>query len=225
MIFFDLDGTLLDFKSAEYFGVRTLYLENKQHLQMNEDVFYQLWCNVSSIYYKKYLDGELTFAQQKIERTKGVFAEAGIRLSDHEAEAKFHTYLKGFEHHWKAYDDVIPCLYALKGRRLGIISNGDHAQQVFKLERMGIREHFEIIVTSGDTGVAKPDVRIFEIACEKAGLPPEECCYVGDDLYIDILPCEKFGMTGIWLNRYQRAHDEPNIRMIDSLAILGSYLL
>ena len=224
MIFFDLDGTLLDHKVSEYLGINAFYKENIQHFRIIEDDFYQMWCKISEKIFRKYLDGELTFAQQRNERIKEVFALVGIQLSDNEAEKKFQTYLLNYENNWKLYDDVIPCLKALKGFRLGIISNGDHTQQVQKLERMGIKDYFEVIIAAGDVGIAKPDARIFEIACEKAKILPENCYYVGDDLSTDIMPCEKIGITGIWLNRNNDKTKISNIRMICGLNDLKRYL-
>ncbi len=224
MIFFDLDGTLLDHKFSEYLGIKAFYKQNMQHFGIAEDDFYQMWCKISDKNFKKYLDGELTFAQQRKERIKEIFATEGIQLSDNEAEQKFQTYLLNYENNWKLYDDVIPCLKALKGFRLGIISNGDYNQQVLKLERMGIKEYFEVIIAAGETGVAKPDIKIFEIACEKAKIPPENCYYVGDDLTTDIMPCGKIGITGIWLNRKNDRPHISNIKIICRLTDLRMYL-
>lgn len=100
---------------------------------------------------------------------------------------------------------------------MGIISNGDLDHQALKLEKMGIREYFEAIITAGDAGVAKPDIRIFEIACEKAGVLPEECFYIRDDYKTDIHPCREAGIRGIWLNRNDEQTDNKSVNMIKSL--------
>ena len=58
-------------------------------------------------------------------------------------------------------------------------------------------------VSSGESyeEAAKPNLQIFEIACMRAREEPIKCYYIGDDLKTDILPCNNFGMTGIWINR------------------------
>ncbi|KNF07704.1 haloacid dehalogenase superfamily, subfamily IA [Gottschalkia purinilytica] len=58
-----------------------------------------------------------------------------------------------------------------------------------------------MIITADDVGVAKPDIKIFDIACKKVKISPSNCYYIGDDLKTDILSCEKVGIKGIWLNR------------------------
>ena len=41
-------------------------------------------------------------------------------------------------------------------------------------------EHLRDVVVSGEVGVAKPDARAFEIACERAGMAPGELLFVDD---------------------------------------------
>jgi putative hydrolase of the HAD superfamily len=128
MIFFDLDGTLLDHRSSEYLGVKSFYKEYGKCLKFEEDMFYKQWCYVSDKHFNKYLNGEITFRKQRIERIKELFNFSDIKLSDDTAENVFNNYLKIYENNWKAFSDVIPCLKQLYGYKLGIISNGDLEQ-------------------------------------------------------------------------------------------------
>lgn len=65
-----------------------------------------------------------------------------------------------------------------------------------KLDRLGVKDYFEEIITPGEARIAKPNIELFKIAYGRANEPPENCCYVGDDLNIDILPCREAGMHG-----------------------------
>ena len=49
--------------------------------------------------------------------------------------------------------------------------------------------------------MSKPDLRIFEIALQKAGAQKESSWYIGDSPVHDIEPAKKFGMNVIYLNR------------------------
>ncbi|KNF07705.1 hypothetical protein CLPU_13c00470 [Gottschalkia purinilytica] len=89
MIFFDLDGTLLDHKLSEYLGVKALYKINKEYFNVNQNEFYHMWCNISEKNFRRFLDGELTFENQRNERIKEIFALSGVKLSDDEAEKSF----------------------------------------------------------------------------------------------------------------------------------------
>ena len=224
LIFFDLDGTLIDHKQSEYLGIKAFHEKYKQYFVCEEEAFHMLWCQVSDKHFNRYLNGEITFQQQRIERIKEIFYTSGVVVSDEMAEEYFKFYLKMYEKNWRAFDDVEPCLLELSSYRLGIISNGDFEQQSLKLERLGIKGYFECIITAGDIGIAKPDIRLFEIACNKINQVPQECFYIGDDLKTDILPCKKIGMTGIWINRKNEQLGFDNIIVINSLKDLKDLL-
>jgi putative hydrolase of the HAD superfamily len=225
MIFFDLDGTLLDHKDSEYFGVKAFYNEYKHEILIEEGTLYKLWCEISNKYFQKYSKGEITFNQQRVQRIQEIFNLSDIQLSDEEAKRRFDIYLNKYEDNWKPFNDVISCLKGLTEYRLGIISNGDLEQQSLKLERLGIKNYFEIIVTSGEVGIAKPNIKLFKIACNGVKEHPNNCYYIGDDIATDILPCKEIGMHGIWLNRNGGQTTFSNIVTINNLSNLKNILL
>jgi len=55
---------------------------------------------------------------------------------------------------------------------------------------------FDHIVESSKVGVRKPDPRFYEIACELAGVAPEEVVFL-DDLGVNLKPAKAMGMTTI----------------------------
>lgn len=217
MIFFDIDGTLLDHKTSEYLGAKAFYKEYKQYFKLDEEEFYKKWHSAADKYFNKYLNGEITFEQQRIERIKEVFAFSSMKPSDGTAESIFNKYLKIYENNWRPFKDVFSCLQQLHEYKLGIISNGDLKQQSLKLEKIGIKQYFSIIVTAGEAGIAKPNVKLFDIACKRADEIPQNCYYVGDDLKTDIIPCSEIGMKGIWINRDNEETKIDGIKMITSL--------
>lgn len=225
MIFFDLDGTLLDHKSSELLGVDAFYEEYKDYFRIEKQIFYKFWCQISDKYFNMYLKGELTFEEQRIERIKELFSYSNMKLTDKDAMIKFKKYLSNYEDNWKPYEDVISCLeYLSRQYGLGIISNGDLNQQSLKLEKMNIKKYFSDIITAGEIGVSKPNIELFSIACSRVDKEPQECYYIGDDLHIDIIPCKDVGMHGIWLNRKQEKLNINNIEMIYSLSDLINIL-
>lgn len=224
MIFFDLDGTLLDHKRSEFIAVKAFYVEYKNYFQIEEKSFYKLWCQISDKYFNKYLKGELTFTQHRIERIKKLFNYSNIKLSDEDAMIAFKRYLINYENSWMPFDDVIPCLQQLSKYKLGIISNGDLVQQLLKLEGMGIKQYFTDVITAGEVGIAKPNIKIFNIACNRVNKHPQECYYIGDDLYTDIFPCNQVGLRGIWLNRKRESVSIDKIKVIYSLDGLKNIL-
>jgi len=55
---------------------------------------------------------------------------------------------------------------------------------------------FHVIVESSKVGMRKPDPRIYEVATEALGVPPQETVFL-DDLGINLKPARAMGMTTI----------------------------
>ena len=99
------------------------------------------------------------------------------------------------------YPEVRFVLKTLRERyRLGIIAN-QGKDLLDRLERFGILDNFEIIINSTDIGFSKPDLRIFQVALEKANIEPSKAVYVGDRVDNDMVPAKKLGMRTIRLRQ------------------------
>ena len=95
------------------------------------------------------------------------------------------------------YPDTMECLRILKKKyKLGIIANQIPGAEK-RLEEMGIRRYFDVIVSSAEEGVAKPDPRIFNIALIRAGCTPEQAVMIGDRIDNDIVPAKQMGMKTV----------------------------
>ena len=213
MIFFDIDGTLLDHKGAELEGIKKFYKKYEFDKMIDFENFRVLWVELANKNFDKFLKKELSFEEQRANRIIELFKEFDMEINYEDALTKFDDYLKVYEESWKAYDDVIPCLESLKGKKLGIISNGDHAQQLMKLEKIGVKDYFEDVVTAGNIGIAKPNVKIFEMACERNDVSVDESYYIGDDIKSDIIPCSEIGMKAILINRTGKDVDKEIVQV------------
>ena len=83
---------------------------------------------------------------------------------------------------------------------LGAVTNGVSSLQNIKLDTAGIRDLFDVVVVSGDIGIYKPDRRIFDEACRRAGLKNEEVLFVGDHPVNDIDGALGAGLQVIRMN-------------------------
>ncbi|HQQ88700.1 MAG TPA: HAD family hydrolase [Oscillospiraceae bacterium] len=87
-----------------------------------------------------------------------------------------------------------------KHYRLGVVAN-QAAGTEERLRNWGLRKYFEIVCSSAELGVSKPDPRIFEIALGEAHAAPESCFMIGDRLDNDIAPAKKLGMGTVWIRQ------------------------
>ena len=57
-------------------------------------------------------------------------------------------------------------------------------------------ELFDVVVVSGEVGLQKPDLAIYELTAERLGLPPGACVFV-DDLAVNARAAATAGMVAI----------------------------
>lgn len=109
-----------------------------------------------------------------------------------------------------------------RGYIMGIISNGVSVLQNTKLDTAGIRDMFDVITVSGDFGVYKPDRRIFDEACRQAGVPNEECLFVGDHPINDIQGALGADMQVVRMNQgdFYNKDIDSSITTIEDIAEL-----
>lgn len=225
MLFFDIDGTLFDHKSAEKAGALGFLNQRRDFMSIPDEKFLEIWSGLNEKYYHLYIEGQLSFVEQRRSRIRELYDLVKLKLTDEEADIAFQDYMFHYKQAWKVYPDVVPCLTELCSRGLGIISNGDFHQQEEKLQQAGIRQYFSVFVTSGEIGYAKPDRRIFLEACTRAKKDPQACFYVGDSFETDVVGSTMAGMRGIWLNRdgLSAPTGFPASKIIKNLLLLPFY--
>ena len=79
------------------------------------------------------------------------------------------------------------------GVKTGLISNSMGAGHY---DRDSFPELFDGVVISGEVGLHKPAPEIYELGCERVGLPPAQCVFV-DDLRENCEGAEAVGMKAI----------------------------
>jgi putative hydrolase of the HAD superfamily len=108
---------------------------------------------------------------------------------------------------------------------VGVISNMNTGSQRL-LDDMGLTDHVDFAVTSGEAGVEKPDRRIFDAALAKSGVLADEVAVVGDQLESDIFGAENAGMRPILIDRYNghpNYSKHPRVTDMESaIAVLAS---
>ncbi len=222
MIFFDIDGTLIDHATASAAASLALHDQFAGEIPSSRGEFPEAWERIMDRHFERFCRGEISLWDQRRARIRESFAAP--QMSDAEADSRYFVFIREYEQLTQAYDDASPCLEKLSGTPLGIISNGAREQQLGKLRRAGLLSHFSVTVFSEDTGRGKPDSSIFREACRRAGKDPGECILVGDDLKNDIHAGHAFGIRPVWVDRIGSAQDGVPGRRITSLADLETVL-
>ena len=102
---------------------------------------------------------------------------------------------------------------ARAGVPIGIVSSAVyHPFLEWTLEAFGIRDAFDIVITSASAGFYKSRAELYLHAAELLGAIPDRMVHVGDSLRFDVAGASRAGMGTVWL-RDDRAHaDDPSIR-------------
>jgi pyrophosphatase PpaX len=109
------------------------------------------------------------------------------------------------EYHYEKFDDLIeifPGMLELirvlkeRGYKLGIVTSRLRHTTMKGLEKYGLEDYFDYVLTADDTDRHKPDPTPIVMTLEKLGSKPEEAIMVGDSMF-DILCAHNAGVESI----------------------------
>ena len=125
---------------------------------------------------------------------------------------------------WVLEEDTMETIKQLKSKnyKLGIFSNAGDDKDVRTLVwSLGLRPHFDFVLTSAACFYRKPHPRAFEIALARWNVPPEEAAMVGDSLQADIFGARNLGMQAIWISRRAQFTADEEERSHPDFGIVG----
>ena len=105
MIFFDLDGTLLDHKKAERYDARAFQRFHSEAFPESVADFYDCWHAISEKHMNRFLNGEITEQGQRRERMRELFSDQD--MTDLAADQVFEFYLQQYQESWCLFLDVM----------------------------------------------------------------------------------------------------------------------
>lgn len=122
---------------------------------------------------------------------------------------------------FQLYPDVQPALHALKrnGFRLAVISNWHRGLDSFCFE-MNLSPLLDVVISSADIGIEKPDSRIFNEAVRQLGIKVDRIAHIGDLPYDDFGGAVAAGFKAILIDRSNKNPTHPN-RIEDLLQLEG----
>lgn len=90
--------------------------------------------------------------------------------------------------HWPqtlrgAIEGSVEILKALARQRRRLVALSNWSAETFPVarQRFDFLSHFEDILVSGEHGMAKPDARIFEFACQRWNVTPSRALFIDDN--------------------------------------------
>ena len=213
-IFFDFGGTLdlypdVPEESAAAAGKMLDLLESAgldMKNRFSNEEFYHFVRDKNREYKKWKEETLIELPEKKVWKDYILYNESKKELLDCNTVREL-TYLmdNGF-HSRRVRPEAKETLVILKqyGLVMGIISNVLSSLQVPRdLERYGLADFFNPVITSADFGRIKPHSSIFSHAVESAGLEAAECVYVGNSPVNDIQGAKDAGFKAAVLINYE----------------------
>lgn len=222
-LLFDADGTLFDFDQAEADALAATFEQFGYQSRRHYDAVYrqinrQIWLDFE--------DGKITAGRLQVRRFELLLDAIDLAL---DPEVFGRRYLQNLARCTDLVDGAETVLQALHGRfNLAIITNGLTDVQRPRLAASTIGHYFAAVVISEESGVAKPDPAIFDVAFSRMGWPgKDEVLIVGDSLSSDMQGGVNYGIDTCWYNP-QRKPLEPALpvryeihSLIELLPLLG----
>jgi len=217
-VLFDLGETLLDFgrvKTTRLFreGARLSYDYLKSCDQPVGNFEYYCWRNLIALHLRHFISNITKKDINSSALLRHIGMKKGIKLDAEQWRHFAWLWYEPLSKIAKTEPKIKETLISLKGLglKLGILSNTFvNAHSLEKhLSQLGLLDFFSVRLYSYEFDFRKPDLRIFKIAAERLGEPPENILYVGDRIDTDIEPALKIGMLPVLKAAYTNAGKTP----------------
>jgi len=200
-ITFDLDDTLWPIKPVIERADRRLYSWLGEHYpRITEKFSKEGIFEVRNKVVHEYADQihDLTFLRKTVLGRISEAAGYGTRMVD-DAFAIFEEERNIVD----VFPDVRPALTTMRRSfTLIAVTNGNA-----NLEKIGLRDLFDDVISAATAGAAKPARHIFDTAVRAGGASAEETMHVGDHPEHDVHGARQAGLRAVWVNR--NGHDWP----------------
>lgn len=197
VIYFDVDGTLVDYESDAWYSFSKAAehaVQKYPHLaaKLTSDLFKR----ARESTYIQYGDTGIPLRDWYRECMR--CALEALDLYDIELADQMGQLYGLFRNTTlQVYEDVRESIPQLAGKyTLGLISNGST-----KLHRLDIGAFFTYSVYAREVGYEKPSPEIFHVARKMSGCTNGEILYVGDGQHTDILGAKNARFKIVWINR------------------------
>jgi len=198
VLLWDVDGTLLDFKQAEYAAIKKCF--EIFELGVCSDEMILRYSAINRKYWEKLERGEITKQEVLVNRFTEFFKTENIQT---DCAVEFNKeYQKWLGETICFCDNSYELLKSLKGRvKQYAVTNGTKAAQDRKLSKSGLINIFDGVFISEVVGCEKPGIEFFEHVWKQIGdYEKEEVMIVGDSLTSDIQGGNNAGIVCCWYN-------------------------
>ncbi|PIC72985.1 YjjG family noncanonical pyrimidine nucleotidase [Sporosarcina sp. P17b] len=196
LLLFDLDDTLFDFNETEKHALGNTF--NSFGLPNGLEQYRDTYRAISSVIWDDLEQGRITLEELKVERFRRLFQEHELELDAHRFGE---LYIENLGHESHLIEGVEEMFASLENYRLAILTNGFTLAQYARIAGSPLRNTFEAIIASEQTGFKKPQPEIFEYTFDTLGITDRsKVLMIGDSLTSDIQGGINAGIDTCWFN-------------------------
>lgn len=200
---FDLDDTLFDFAETEKHALHNTFQFFGLPNGLKE--YRESYRAISTVIWNELEQSQITLEELKVERFRRLFLQHQLDL---DAKLFGDLYIENLGKESHLIEGVKEMLAGLADFRLAVLTNGFTLAQHARIAGSPLRNTFEAIIASEETGFKKPQVEIFEYTFEKLGITDiSRVLMVGDSLSSDIQGGCNAGIDTCWFNPNGRKND------------------
>lgn len=224
-VLFDLDDTLFDHTGTSRAALRATTANLPFFPALDFEEFYQHYSDLLEALHLQVLHGRLSYTEARDQRFRGLLARYQPAATPADVARLAEAYAGQYPQQRQPVAGALALLQALRPHyRLGIITNNRTAEQLDKLHFLGMADLVDVLITSEDVGVPKPDPRIFRAALHRLAAEPAKTVLVGDNWQADVLGALAVGIRPLWLNRFGAVRPLASVAEITSLEPLAAVL-
>lgn len=198
-VVFDIDNTLYSYDEAHAAAYHALTAYAQKRLSMPPKAFDELH-RLGSTLLEEHSGGRCAAIHNRLIRYQLMLEHSRLPIAHAPVMAELYwtTLLDAM----KPFPGVVTALRTIRDRglMLGIGTNMTADHQFEKLERLGLLDLVDFMVTSEEVSAEKPDRKLFDLCAEKAGCPNGDCAFVGDSPKGDVQGAMDAGMTAVWFH-------------------------
>ena len=195
-VIFDLDDTLYEYKTINKIAIEKLCKFTCKKFDTTEEDFEKafLWARMNT----KDILGNTGASHNRILYCQKILEYMGKNPVDG-AHEMYDCYWNSMLKDMKLQEGTISLLKRLKadGLKIAICTDLTALIQHRKILTLGLVPFVDVLVTSEEAGVEKPNEKIYSLVLEKLKLPASSCLFVGDSQEKDVDAPKRVGMDSV----------------------------
>lgn len=198
-VLFDLDNTLYRYEPCNGYGQKIAYAFLAKQLKQTVPAVEQA-VNAARAEIHQRLNGQAASHSRLLYYHLAIEALTG-KSNPSLAQRAEQVFWKAYFKHMKLRPGVLDLFKKLQAWnvKIAIVSDLTTEVQISKIRWLRIQRYIDVLVTSEEAGVEKPNPRMLQIALKKLGVTKQEVVLVGDSSHRDGGAAKRLGIPYIEL--------------------------